>query len=198
MSRSWTEAKLSEIVKRSNARLIDRDPKAEPHRVRNALPVARGKKARKPKKAIDMSELSEHAEQCLIFQWWNLWASSKGLDPRLLVAVPNAQKFMSKARNIYAAYASAKAEGLRDGYPDLILDLATDVFHGMRIELKAKDGKISPEQREYADLLRRQDYNVITAFGADEAIRALTVYCESALAGEPRGKPGERIPPRLG
>lgn len=117
---------------------------------------------------------TEHQEQSAVIQWWDTYAPTKGLDPRLLIAVPNA------AKRSYRLAAMLKAEGMRSGYPDLILDLPHPVFHGMRVEMKAADGRVSPDQREYHDLLRCQDYNVITAFGADEAIRAITAYVERA------------------
>lgn len=122
---------------------------------------------------------TEHQEQKCVIQWWDSYALTKGLDRRLLFAIPNG------ANKSIASAVKFKREGLRAGVPDLFLALpmlykSSATFHGMFIEMKAQKGTVSKEQREYHNLLRHMDYNVITAFGADEAIRAIQVYVERA------------------
>lgn len=103
-------------------------------------------------------------------QWWDQYAPTKKIDPRLLYAVPN-----GGLRNKVVA-AKLKAEGVRKGVLDMILDVPNDVFHGLRIELKAKDGAATKDQIEFADLLRRRGYNAVFSYGADEAILAIRGY----------------------
>lgn len=146
-------------------------------------------KAQITKRAIHASETAE--QQAVIF-WWSVYCKTRGLDERLLVAIPNAQKFMSKARNVHAAYARAKAEGLRGGFPDLMLALPMVrdawpkagermVFASLFIEMKKKGApKPSPEQASYHLLLRKIGFNAVVSVGADEAIRAIKEYCERA------------------
>jgi hypothetical protein len=127
---------------------------------------------------------TEAAEQSAVIDWWSRYAPAHGLDERLLFSVPNAQKFMSKARNIHAAYAQIKKEGHRDGIPDLFLavpmsmppPLSAVLFSGMFCEMKRIGGKASAEQLEMATVLRSRGYNVVIAEGAQEAIRAITAY----------------------
>lgn len=145
---------------------------------------------------------TEHAEQVAVCQWWESYCGTRKLHANLLFAIPNAQKFMSKARNMHAAYAHAKAEGLREGTPDLMLagpkfrkgaklppmkgdspyipiHFIDVEFCGLFIEMKRKGEKARPEQIAFADMLRRQGYSVVIAQGADEAIRAICGYLES-------------------
>ena len=51
------------------------------------------------------SVLSEHIEQACVISWWASYSRTKGIDERLLFAIPNAQKFASKAKNVHAAIA---------------------------------------------------------------------------------------------
>ena len=48
--------------------------------------------------------------------------------------------------------------------------------------MKAKRGRVSPEQRSMIALLRR-DYNVVVCYGYDETVTAITSYLEPALRG---------------
>lgn len=139
---------------------------------------------RKPLK-LTAPVASEWSEQAAVIQWWQSYARTRGIDPRLLYAIPNAQKFMSKARNIHAAYAQAKAEGLVDGVPDLFLAVPKRfstrqpqhvMFPGLMLEMKRKGGKASAAQKEMHALLRAQGYVVVLAEGADEAIGAIRAY----------------------
>jgi len=146
---------------------------------------------------------TEHQEQAAVVQWWQSYARTRGLDVRLLIAIPNAQKHIRSARNPAAAYQHAINEGMQPGTPDLMLAMPKTVkgsrlpklrketppvpihyidiaFHGLFLEMKrTKGSKTAPEQLEMADLLRRQGYNVVICKGADEAIRAIRGYVES-------------------
>lgn len=115
--------------------------------------------------------MSEHAEQVSVVDWWALQYKRFGVaDERLLFCVPNAGKRSFKM----AAW--LRREGLRKGLPDLMLAVPRGPFHGMFIEMKTSTGKPTSEQLELMTLLRLQDYNVIMARGATEAIRAITAY----------------------
>jgi hypothetical protein len=154
----------------------ERKPKMSDHE--RAVRKAAGAKARREKRKANASP-SEHAEQVALLQWWAVYAPAHGLDVRLLVAMPSA------AKRSYKLAARMKAEGLRAGYPDLILDFPAPGFHGMRIEMKSASGRVAPEQAAYHELLRRMDYNVVTCYGYDDARRAIQFYCQSAL-NDPR------------
>ena len=74
---------------------------------------------------------------------------------------------------------------LGKGAPDLFLAIPKwhgqiFLFHGMFLELKKEDApKPKSEQLGYADLLRRQGYNAVIAWGFDEAVTAIKGYLEA-------------------
>ena len=67
---------------------------------------------------------TEHQEQAAVVDWFQSYARTKGIDPRLLIAVPNAQILLGlcksdKDRLKVLTY--LKAEGMQPGVPDLFL-----------------------------------------------------------------------------
>lgn len=127
---------------------------------------------------------TEHAEQVAVIQWWAIYAAAHKIDARLLMAIPNAQKFMSLARNMHAALATIRAEGFRDGVPDLLLAVPILKRHGLFVELKRLDGKLKAEQHSFGMLLQSQGYAWAMAKGAKEAIRAISAYLGDSLAAQ--------------
>ena len=144
--------------------------------------AARRLERQRAKRAAKKARIpTEHAEQSVLCQWWAVYAAAHRLDVRLLMAIPNAQKFMSLAKNMHAALATVRAEGFRDGVPDLLLaipkmDDTTDWAHGLFIELKRLDGKLSADQHSFGLLLQSQGYAWVLAKGAGEAIKAIEAY----------------------
>lgn len=63
------------------------------------------------------------------------------------------------------------------GYPDMSLDKACGIYHGMRIELKEPNGKApTHEQIAWMRRLREEGYYVVLAYGAEQAITAILEY----------------------
>ena len=120
---------------------------------------------------------TEHAEQAVVIAWWSMYAPLKGIDYRLLFAIPNgAYKSPGQA-------AKFRKEGLRSGVPDLFLALPRDGKTGngkagLFLEMKRQKGKVKPgsEQDQYAQLLRAVGYEVAACAGADEAIGVIERY----------------------
>jgi len=115
---------------------------------------------------------SEDDEQTIVFQWAQY---HEGRDPRvaLLFHIPN-----GGARNIATAK-RLKGLGVKSGVPDLFLPVAARGFHGLWIEMKRqRKGVISVTQLEWIEALRGQQYLVVVAKGAEEAIEALKQYLE--------------------
>ena len=144
---------------------------------------------------------TEHAEQVAVCQWWAVYAAAHRLDVRLLMAIPNAQKFMSLAKNMHAALATVRAEGFRDGAPDLLLAVPRlilcghlnvagsvkwpqTVRQGLFIEMKRLDGKLSADQHSFGMLLQSQGYAWVMAKGADQAIAAIGAYLGTANSSQ--------------
>ena len=126
---------------------------------------AKPKKA-KPAKAKPPRCPTEHEEQCAVIKWCNTQ-----LHARYIFAIPNgAHKSMASA-------AKFKREGLRKGFPDLMLPIASGDFHGLFIEMKrTKGGVTSADQRVWIDFLHQAGYAAVVCRGAAEAIKAIEDY----------------------
>ncbi|WP_234353655.1 VRR-NUC domain-containing protein [Salmonella enterica] len=70
------------------------------------------------------------------------------------------------------------AEGQKKGYPDLSIDLARGGYHGMRIEMKQGNNRLTPEQIVWMTRLTEAGYYCFEARSADEAIKAITEYVD--------------------
>lgn len=115
---------------------------------------------------------TEHVEAIRLMQMVRI---NESLHPLLrnLTAVPN-----GGARH-GAVAAKMKAEGVRKGYPDYLLDVAAGDFHGLRIELKRRNATPSdtkPDQRDWHERLRAQGYRVEVCRGWEEAWAVLCDY----------------------
>lgn len=74
-----------------------------------------------------------------------------------------------------------KAEGVRKGYPDYLLDVPRQGFHGLRIELKRRNASPSdtkPEQLAWHARLRANGYRVEVCKGWEEAWSVLCDYLD--------------------
>ena len=112
----------------------------------------------------------ESEEQQRLFEWANLMS---GRYPELdrLVAIPN-----GGLRNKPVAV-RLKAEGVRRGFPDMILPVARQGYHSLAIELKRiRGGKVSDEQDAWLRFLAAQGWKAFVCFGADDAITELQKY----------------------
>lgn len=127
---------------------------------------------------------TEHEEQAAVIKW-AADNRQKHPDLALLAHVPNGEyRDMNTARRLAAA-------GVRGGYPDLLLDVPRGPYHGLRIELKRRDGGsgVSRVQAAWLHALREQGYAVCVAHGAHAAVAALMTYL--AL---PPGAPAQPVP----
>lgn len=112
----------------------------------------------------------ESEEQQALFQWANLM-SGKHPELNLLVAIPN-----GGLRNMPEAV-RFKAEGVRKGFPDMILPVARKGYHALAIELKrVKGGRVAPEQRQWLDDLSIQGWRAVVCRGFDEAKAEIESY----------------------
>ena len=112
---------------------------------------------------------TEHEEQVALFQW----AAASGIpELELMAAIPN-----GGYRHPLTA-ALLKAEGVKAGYPDIVLDVARGGYHGYRLELKRSDRSNHPtaEQKAWIERLRAQGYRVDVCYGCEEAIAAILEY----------------------
>ena len=129
----------------------------------------------------------EHNEQVAVFAWAR-WAEAQYPELALLFAVPN-----GGARNKVTA-ARLKAEGVKRGVLDIWFPVARGGYHGLTIELKAKGGRLSPEQRTWLAALQAQGWCALMCVGALEAIAALENYLAAGpeVVGQLENRPGNR------
>ncbi|MGI6905759.1 VRR-NUC domain-containing protein [Leclercia adecarboxylata] len=112
-----------------------------------------------------------------------LFARIEVADPELYAltsAIPNGGYRPGKTAGMMTA------SGLKNGYPDVMVDMPRGVYHGCRLELKAKGGRISEAQIFKLRLLAEQGYYCTLAEGVEEAYQLLMQYRHLA--------PGESIP----
>ena len=107
---------------------------------------------------------SEHEEQVALC----VWLKAKGVP---FFAVPNAGKRSYRTASYF------RAEGMKRGSPDLILGrfgvhpdwgLENDK-RPVAIEMKAEKGILSPEQRDFHSVLRKEGWIVLVCYGYDDA-----------------------------
>lgn len=115
---------------------------------------------------------TEHVEAVRLMQAVRLHESR---HPELsnLTAIPNGGDRHG------AVAAKMKAEGVRKGYPDYLLDVPRGDFHGLRIELKrinASPSDTKTEQRDWHARLRAQGYRVEVCKGWEAAWAVICDY----------------------
>lgn len=115
---------------------------------------------------------TEHQEQVEVIRYWSRLC--KRLDcfhEEQLFAIPNGGR--RSGRNGF----SMVQEGLRKGVPDLFLAVIVHNQPGLFIEMKrTKGGVLSEDQKKIIDILEREGYKVVVAYGAAQAIEAINSY----------------------
>jgi len=115
---------------------------------------------------------TEHEEQAALFEWAEI---VRFRYPELwgLAAVPNGGARHKKTGR------ELKAEGVKAGFPDVILPAARQGYHGLFIEMKRrKHSTIGPEQKLWKDYLERQGYRHEFCYGWEEARDVILEYLE--------------------
>ena len=144
-------------------------------------PNVAARASRSPKRRVFPSE---HDEQCALTAWASWWRSRLPELDRLY-AIPNGgQRGKAQAGKL-------KAEGTRRGVLDLALPVARGGYFGLYIEMKAKDGRLSPEQRAEIAALALDGYLGLVAYGMQEAVQIIEWY----LAKQPTKIAGPRLVP---
>lgn len=71
-----------------------------------------------------------------------------------------------------------KGEGAKPGYPDLLMDMPMNGYHGLRIEMKkfCKSAKASAVQVKWLSTLNRYGYRAVLCRGHQAAIYEIAAY----------------------
>lgn len=117
-------------------------------------------------------EADEDAEQMAVIDWWDYACRRYGLEPFDLLHIPN-EGSGSPVRG-----KRLKRLGVRAGCPDLLLTQPRGGFHGLFVEMKAKHGRPSPEQKLFLARLVERGYLCEVAYGADQAMSAIQEYLD--------------------
>ena len=81
----------------------------------------------------------------------------------------------------YRAKATArrlKLTGVRAGVPDIVLPVARGGHHGLFIEMKTADGRLSPDQKRFIAFLQAQGYATAVCHGNQQATDTIERYLE--------------------
>lgn len=133
-------------------------------------------------------KLTEHDLQVHIFDVLRL---NETHDPRLkwIYAVPN-----GNARS-WSVGAQLKLEGVKKGISDICLPFSGVIDHigkaGAYIEMKSESGVVSPEQKEFLEFVKTENYATLVAFHYDPALDFIEEYCGIKLRGR------ERLPRKI-
>lgn len=112
----------------------------------------------------------EAEEQTLFFQWAEMM---KYQHPELafMYHIPN-----GGSRNKLEAI-NLKKQGVKKGVPDVFLPLPLHGKHGLYIEMKRQKGsRVSNEQRDFINYLKRVNYEVCVCKGFQEAVDVTNDY----------------------
>lgn len=112
---------------------------------------------------------TEEEEQAALFSWAEVM-ENRYPELRLMFHIPNGG-LRSKTEA-----ARFKRAGVKAGVPDICLPVARGGFHGLWIELKAMDGKLSENQLAWIGALIRQGYMAVKCRGFEEARETIEEY----------------------
>ena len=120
-----------------------------------------------PKKPRKKSTFEESVMQQHFVRWLHL---KYPYVVKTSFAVPNT------ARRSLQEGSRFKREGVKAGVSDFIILYPSSGYHGMLIEFKTAKGKMTPEQTEFQDNVRKANYYAITCRSLDIAMAEVTGY----------------------
>lgn len=123
--------------------------------------------------------MSEKTEQKLLVSWF-----SYQYKPYKIIAIPNAQKFMGKAKNVFSMMNSMVAEGFVKGTSDLFIAAPVGDYAGMWLEMKDKNKEykhVEENQRIFIRDMLQSGYYATWAAGFENAQRAIDDYMKGLI-----------------
>lgn len=109
----------------------------------------------------------EHRIQCECVKWFRLQYPK---DALMLYAIPNGGRRDAITGSIL------KDEGVTKGVADLNLDIPNIHYHGLRIEMKTREGTQSEAQKEFQRQVEARGYKYILCRSFDEFRREVGIY----------------------
>ncbi len=114
---------------------------------------------------------SESAEQIELFRW-AAYLFGKYPELKLMHHIPNG------GNRSQSEGARFKREGVLAGVSDIFLPIAKGGYHGLYIEMKAKNGRLSPSQKWWIEEVTKQGYLAKVCFGWEMAKDVIVKYLE--------------------
>ena len=111
----------------------------------------------------------EAEEQATLMEWAS-FMKYKYPGLKMLFHIPN-----GGSRNPIEA-AHLKKQGVKPGVPDLFLPIPNGKYHGLFIEMKAKQGRIMENQKMWIRWLNANGYKAVICWGCDHAIKTIEEY----------------------
>lgn len=84
-----------------------------------------------------------------------------------------------------AVAAKLQGQGVKPGVPDLCLPVPRFASHGLWIEMKTQEGRVSPHQKDWIEFLRSVGYRVEVCRSFDEAREVLVGYLDPKVTCSP-------------
>jgi hypothetical protein len=114
--------------------------------------------------------MTEHQEQVAVITWFRLQHRQYA---NYLFAIPN-----GGVRNIGTAV-KLKKEGVLAGVPDLFLMMPMNGYHGLWIEIKAINGRVSNSQKQFMGAATLMGYHAVVCYGFNDAKNAINNYLQN-------------------
>lgn len=122
---------------------------------------------------------AESGEQCALIEW-AIVASGEYPALRLLHSTPNGgerPKAVGRRGQTYSLEGQKlKAEGARDGFPDLTLEYPSGQFHRLHLEMKRPGGKPSESQIAWLAALESVGDMCVICYSFDQARASILDY----------------------
>lgn len=113
----------------------------------------------------------EELEQTYLFRW-ALMNQSRYPELRLLLHVPNGGlRSKSEAKRF-------KGAGVKAGVPDVFLPIASNMYHGLFIEMKSSNGRVSKEQEYWLSELAKEGYQTAVCRSWVDAAKVIIAYLD--------------------
>lgn len=116
----------------------------------------------------------EDNEQILLFDWARA-QSGKYPELELLHHIPNGGKRDAREG------ARFKRMGVKAGVPDIAFPIPRGGYHGLYIEMKSPNGKVTDHQKQWLKRLSELGYAACVCFSFEEARDDILKYLEGKL-----------------
>lgn len=138
--------------------------------------------------------MTESAEQMKVVEWCRITDWKRRTSGENTIGLEDIFHVPNGGLRSKSEAARLKAMGVLPGVSDLFLPVMAmddqgETYGGLWVEMKGldergkKDGRVSKEQADWLERMRRRGYRAVVAFGADEAIRAIAEYVGIRHAG---------------